>query len=126
MIVAGIGARAGVAAQDVVSLIEAAMSQAKIDRAQLSALATIDVKAREPGLVAAARHLGLEVLGFARDDLPRETGGVTSSPQAQRLFGVSSVSEAAALAGAGAGSELILPRIKSAAVTCALARSASP
>jgi cobalt-precorrin 5A hydrolase len=39
------------------------------------------------------------------------------------MFGVGSVAEAAALAGAGQGSLLLAPRIASARLTCAIARA---
>ena len=50
----------------------------------------------------------------------------TKSLKAERLYGLASISEAAALAGAGAGAKLILPRIASANATCAIAVSEKP
>jgi cobalt-precorrin 5A hydrolase len=45
----------------------------------------------------------------------------TRSPRVEALFGVPSVAETAALAGAGPGAVLILPRIARDDVTCAIA-----
>lgn len=123
MIVAGIGSRKGVEAAEVIALIARALAEASLVRSDLTALATVDGKAAEPGLVAAAASLGLELQSLSTAVLQVAEGGQTTSSCSARIYGVSSVSEAAALAAAGAGSELILSRIKSAKATCALARS---
>jgi cobalt-precorrin 5A hydrolase len=124
MIVAGIGSRQGVEAAEVLALIQRALAEARIDRAMLSAIATAAGKAAEPGIISAAAQLGLPLRPMSNAAMQAETGGVTRSSYAARVFGVSSVSEASALAAAGQGSELILPRIKSAKATCALAKAA--
>lgn len=120
MIVAGIGSRRGVAADEVVALIDRALAEAGLDRTMLSALATMEAKAHEPGIAAAAAQLGLPLVAVTSPVTDRPT------PTAAHRFGVASVSEASALAAAGEGSELLLPRLKSARVTCAFARSAPP
>lgn len=125
MIVAGIGTRKGVDAAEVVALIERALAEAQIDRSRLTAIATAAGKVEEPGIVSAAAQLGLPLLPMSNDAMQAEAGGVTESSCSARIFGVSSVSEASALAAAGQGSELILPRIKSARATCALAKAAT-
>lgn len=126
MIVAGIGARRGVATSEVVALIERAVREAHIARSQLAAIATAQAKVNEPGIVEAAQSFNLQLLSIPIEAMRREDGGATQSKTSQRLFGVSSVSEAAALAAAGPGSKLILPRINSARVTCALAAGVEP
>lgn len=126
MIVAGIGTRKGVDAAEVIALIERALDQARLDRSSLTALATAAAKAGEPGIIAAAAHLALDLLPMSNEAMQAEEGGITESSCSARIFGVSSISEASALAAAGHGSQLILPRIKSAKATCALARSATP
>ena len=125
MIVAGIGTRKGVDAAEVVALIERALAEARIDAALLTAIATAAGKAEEPGIVAAAAQLGLRLLPMSTEAMQAGEGGITDSSCSARLFGVSSVSEASALAAAGQGSVLILPRIKSASATCALASIAT-
>lgn len=126
MIVAGIGTRKGVEAAEVVTLIERAAADASLNVTDIGAIATAAAKAAEPGIVAAAAALGLPVLSVYDADLQNGSkGGVTQSSCSKRLFSVSSVSEAAALAAAGTGSTLLLSRIKSARVTCALAHGAA-
>lgn len=123
MIVAGIGSRKGVAAAEVVALVDRALAEAGLDRAMLSALATIAAKAQEPGIAAAAAELGLPLLQVAPSDAAACWPDGAAGRLALQKFGVGSVSEASALAAAGEGSALMRPRIKSARVTCALARS---
>ncbi|MGQ3348248.1 cobalamin biosynthesis protein [Bosea sp. (in: a-proteobacteria)] len=54
-----------------------------------------------------------------------EASCATRSTRIASLYGVGSVAEAAALAAAGPGGTLVQPRIATARVTCALARSSS-
>jgi cobalt-precorrin 5A hydrolase len=125
MIIAGIGTRKGVDAAEVVALIERALAEAHIEATSLSAIATAAGKAGEPGIIAAAAQLGLQLLPMSTEAMQAGEGGIMASSCSARLFGVSSVSEASALAAAGQGSLLILPRIKSARATCALASTAT-
>jgi len=86
-------------------------------------LCTIEDKRGEPGIAEAARALGIPLLFFARDALAAAMPGATrSSPRVAALFGVGSVAEAAALAGAGAGARLVVPRQSKDGVTCAIAK----
>jgi cobalt-precorrin 5A hydrolase len=89
-------------------------------------LFTIIDKRDEPGLAEAAALLGLNLTYLARDALEARINGVqTRSEKAGALFGVPSVAEAAALAGAGPESVLIVPRISGGGATCAIAGAAS-
>ena len=54
-----------------------------------------------------------------------QPGCVTRSAAAERVVGVGSVAEGSALAAAGPGGTLLLPRIASARATCALAEAAA-
>lgn len=88
-------------------------------------LFTVADKQGEPGLAEAAGRLGLGLTYLDRDALQdREADIQTRSPHAERVLGVPSVAEAAALAGAGPGSVLIVPRIAAGGATCAVARVA--
>jgi cobalt-precorrin 5A hydrolase len=85
---------------------------------------TISDKREESGLIQAAEQLGLDMMFLPRDALRAQAAKIhTASSSAERRFGVPSVAEAAALAGAGPGSTLILPRIANAGATCAIAAS---
>lgn len=126
MIVAGIGSRKGVAAEEIVALIERALAEANVDRVELSAVVTAEAKAEEHGIIAAAETLNVPFQAISHDRMHSVQDGVTWSARSVRLLDVSSVSETSALAAAGEGSTLVLARIASASATCALARAAQP
>ena len=93
----------------------------------LAALATLAEKAGEPGLVEAARRLGLPVMPCSREAMAQVADRiVTFSARAQAALRLPSVAEAAALVAAGASSRLLLPRVATAAATCAIAEGAAP
>ncbi len=116
----GVGCRLGCPADVIESVVRQALDQ--IPTAGQRGLFTIRDKAGEPGLAEAARRLGLDLVALSREALRAQSAHVkTLSVQANRRFGVPSVAEAAALAGAGSGAELILPRIANQGATCAVA-----
>lgn len=124
MIVAGLGFRRGVEADEIVSLVEQALERASLARTALSRLATIEALAALPAFSEAAHRLDAMATPVAAPALlaaaPR---GRTQSARSIAAHGVGSVAEAAALAAAGSHPRLILERIASASATCALARS---
>lgn len=103
------------------ALLDEAMASAGITRVDL--LASADLKAGEAGLQQAAGRLALPLRLFARPALEAVTASISMrSACVKRLTGLESVAEAAALAGAGFGARLIVPRIANARATCALAQ----
>ncbi len=118
----GLGCRLGCKADAITALVHRALTQAP-DAAPIG-LFTIADKCREPGLLAAAEYLALRLVFLPREAL-RAQPVHTPSPHAQARFGVPSVAEAAALAGAGPGAVLLLRRIAEAGATCAIARAPS-
>jgi cobalt-precorrin 5A hydrolase len=116
----GVGCRLGSPANAIVALIRQALDRAP--KAERLGIFTIRDKAQETGLIEAASRLGLDLVFLSREALREQTPFVqTRSDRAKSLFGVASVAESAALAGAGANAVLIVPRIASAGVTCAIA-----
>lgn len=116
----GIGCRSGVAAAPVVALVRDALARLALST-QNAELFTIDAKRDEAGLAQAASELGMPLHFFPREVLAA-MDTPTRSPQSLAAFGVSSVAESAALAGAGDGAVLVVPRLARDGVTCALAR----
>ena len=114
-VVAGIGCRRGVAAAEIITLVEDAFAAASQSVSLLVTIASLDRKAVEPGLLAAAAYFGVPLRTFTASELAVSDASV--SPKVQTLVGTSSVAEAAALR-AGA---LLTPKLKSAHATCALA-----
>ncbi|MFE9612329.1 precorrin-3B C(17)-methyltransferase [Streptomyces sp. NPDC006012] len=121
-LVVGVGASRGVPAGEVLELVGDALRDAGLSAASVAALATVDAKAGEPGVVAAAERLGVPLMTYSAARLARvEVPNPSAAPLA--AVGTPSVAEAAALLGGG---ELLVPKRKSAArpaaATCAVVR----
>ncbi|MFJ8693377.1 cobalamin biosynthesis protein [Streptomyces roseolilacinus] len=130
-LVVGVGARRGVSAREVCDLVAAVLREAGRGPKEVVALATVEAKAGEPGLVEAASLLGVPLRAhpadvLARVAVPRPSGAALAA------VGTPSVAEAAALVEAArygasgpAGGGLLVPKRKSpcgaARVTCAVA-----
>ncbi|MFC5670959.1 Rv2231c family pyridoxal phosphate-dependent protein CobC [Streptomyces incanus] len=124
-LVVGVGASKGVPVDELLALIEAALRDAGLSATSLAHLATGDAKAEEPGIVEAARRLGVPLVAHGSGELARvEVPHPSDAPLA--AVGTPSVAEAAALVGGG---ELLVPKRKSeradgrpARATCAVVR----
>lgn len=125
MIVAGIGLRPGTSEEDILICLDQAIAAATSSAEAPVRFATIASRLGESGLIAAARSRKAELVAIPDEALKGyEAACATRSTRIASLYGVGSVAEAAALAAAGPGAVLIQPRIATARVTCALARSA--
>jgi len=121
MIAIGIGCRKGCEAKALVGLIRRALQCAALMDHQATLFTLID-KQNELGIAAAARELHFPLVFLSRDMLHQASSRVaTRSPRVMELFGVPSIAEAAALAGAGQNSILLVPRMSEAGATCAIA-----
>jgi cobalamin biosynthesis protein CbiG len=121
-LVVGAGCSRGCPAEELLALIGAVLDEAGARPEAVRALATVDRRADEPGMVAAARHHGWPLVTHA----PPALGAVavpTPSAVVASHVGTASVAEAAALLSAG-GDTLLVPKRRSAHATCALAESA--
>jgi cobalt-precorrin 5A hydrolase len=122
VIVAGIGSRKGVTAEEVLAAIDAALASHGLRRGDLDRLATVSAKTGETGLRAAGAALGLGLTIVDEAALAEASGRtLTRSDLSAAVTGTPSVSEAAALAAAGPASRLLGPRIAVGPVTCAIA-----
>jgi cobalt-precorrin 5A hydrolase/precorrin-3B C17-methyltransferase len=124
-LVVGVGASKDAPAEEVLALVEDTLREAGLAAASLAELATVDAKAEEPGIVAAARRLGVPLVTYGAGELARvEVPNPSDAPL--DAVGTPSVAEAAALLGGG---ELLVPKRKSrradgrpAMATCAVVR----
>ncbi|MDX7950679.1 cobalamin biosynthesis protein [Lichenihabitans sp. Uapishka_5] len=116
----GVGCRRDCDAEAIRAVINAAC--ANLELADAAGLFTVEGKHREAGLHEAARTLGLS-LGFLPADTLAAMAGRTTHRSARVLAatGTPSVAEAAALAAAGPGGRLLVPRLAHATATCAVA-----
>ncbi|WP_031510542.1 precorrin-3B C(17)-methyltransferase [Streptomyces megasporus] len=123
----GVGASRGAPADEIVELVERSLTDAGLSLRCVAELATVDAKADEPGIVEAARRLGVPVRTY-----PAEALAAVPVPHPSQAplaaVGTPSVAEAAALLARGEGAELVVPKRKSevqgraAMATCAVAR----
>jgi cobalt-precorrin 5A hydrolase len=82
---------------------------------------TIEKRA-EPGILAAAAELAIPLAYLPRSALEAVApAAATRSERVVALFGVPSVAETAALAGAGPGARLVVTRISADGASCAIA-----
>lgn len=127
VIVAGIGCRKGAEEKTVIAAIRHAAAAHGLQMSELGLLATGEIKRHEAGITAAAMVLDVPVL-VLDDDRLRRAGPqcLTNSGASAAAAGIPSLSEAAAIVGAGTGGRLLGPRIAMDGVTCALARTAEP
>ena len=118
----GLGCRKGVSGEVIASLVREALGRIELNGA--AALFTVDGKRDEAGLAQAAQVLAMPLYFLPQEALTAVADlARTRSPRVEALFGVPSVAETAALAGAGPGAVLILPRMARDDATCAIARA---
>ncbi|NJQ02113.1 threonine-phosphate decarboxylase [Streptomyces sp. PLAI1-29] len=117
---AGVGARAGVSAAEVLALLRETLAEAGLRPDAVTLLATAEAKADEAGLGAAAARLGVPLVAYPA----RELAAVDvehPSGAALATVGAAGVAEAAALLAAGPGATLLVPKRRAPRVTVALA-----
>ena len=117
-LVAGVGCSRGAGAEEIVDLLDASLGEAGLSRKSVAALASIDVKRDETGLLEAAEWMNIPLRFF-----PAEVLSAAEVPNPSELVrgvvGTPSVAEAAVLS-SGAG--LVLEKRKSANATVAVGR----
>ena len=117
----GMGCNRNTPAEEMIELLEAVFNQFNLSMDSIETLASVDLKADEPGLLHLGRKLNLELTLFSPDELDKVEHVPTPSTVVKKHLGVSSVCEAAALLGSHKGT-LIVPKQKTQNVTLAIAR----
>ena len=132
-LVVGMGCRRGVDAAHLSELLDDTLMKHGLARLSVAKVATADIKAAEPGLIALAGSLDVPLEIYAAAQLNAVGNQRTNSASgdaklsqptpsaAQDLLGVFGVSEPAAMLAAGADG-LVVPRTKSDQATVAVAR----
>lgn len=122
-LVAGVGCERNADASEVIELIGFALSRENLSPQSLAAIATIELKADEAALHAAAAHFGVPLRLFSVAELNQERYRLTNpSAVVEAEVGTPSVAEAAALK----AGMIAVPKLKSAHATCAIGRSTRP
>ena len=123
-LVVGVGASRGVSQDEVENLVREGLTEAGLAPESVRAIATADVKADEPGILACAGKYGWPLRTYPAAEL--STVPVPNPSETVRAaVGTPSVAEAAALLAAreaGRDAELVLPKRSSAMATVAIAR----
>ena len=120
----GLGCERGCAPDELVQLAQRTLDGAGLAREALACVASLDLKADEPAVIAAAHALGVPLRLFDAATLERETPRLTApSHVVFEAVGCHGVAEAAALTCAGSAGVLAQPKTKSARGTCAVARA---
>jgi cobalt-precorrin 5A hydrolase/precorrin-3B C17-methyltransferase len=125
--VLGVGASRGCPPEELAALVRGLMEEAELAPGALAAVATAELKADEPAVLALAAELGAPLRLFDAAELEAETP--RSESPSRVVFdeiGSHGVAENAALAAAGDAAVLWYPKRKSAMATAALALAPQP
>jgi len=108
---------------EVIALAEMALESAGLSPLSLACIASIDLKAAEPAIHAAAEHFGVPARFFDAARLEEESPRLTTpSDLVYRETGCHGVAEGAALAAAGRSGRLLVPKRRGHRCTVAIAR----
>jgi cobalt-precorrin 5A hydrolase len=131
-VTAGVGCRAGCPVEHVLAALEQELAAQGRQVADVSALYTAQFKQAEPGLLRAAQLLNKPIVSLPLGALQAQSArALTHSPHTLQRFGLPSLAETAALAGAsratpGSEPRLLGPRRVAGDATCALAVGNAP
>ena len=120
-LVAGVGCKRGTSRATIDAWIGKVLAESGYAEASLAALATVTLKADEPGLLECAMWRQIPLIAFPTAQLVDVPGIETPSERVRSKVGIPAVAEPAALRAAGA-SRLLVPKQKGPGVTLALAR----
>ncbi len=126
-LVLGVGCERGADADEAIGLAEAALKESGVSRHCLAAIGSLDLKADEVAIHAAAAHFGVPARFFSAIELEAQASRLANPSEV--VFaetGCHGVAEGAALALAGAGGALLVEKRKSKRVTAALALAPEP
>ena len=121
---AGIGCNRNTAKDELKALLQNTLKQHRLSINSLKAIASINIKNDEPGLLSLAQELNIPLVFYAKEELNTAMGIENPSTMVENHTGVKSVCEAAAILATGQGS-LAVPKKKSKNATVAIARAAS-
>ncbi len=122
MIVAGVGFRREICADEIEKAVRMALGLFDVEAERLEILATESGKAGDPAFAEAARRLSATLRGCTTEELDRVAGRIlTPSKLALQSKGVPSIAEGAALVAAGRNSRLLGARVAMGRATCAIA-----
>ena len=119
LIAVGIGCRRGTSKEKVAAAIEQCLKDVRVRTEAVFAVASIDLKREEEGILSYCKEKGLPFLTFSSETLRRIPGEFTDSSFVEQTTGVSNVCERSAVA--ATSGNLICPKRIFDGVTVALA-----
>ncbi len=122
-VIVGIGCRRGTEAKRIVAAIQAALTEAKIGPEEVRLIASADLKADEPGLLAAAETLGIPLRFIAAAEIRSSARDFSHSAFVEEKVHLPAVAEPAALL-AGRKTRFVARKKIYDGITIALAREA--
>jgi cobalt-precorrin 5A hydrolase len=117
----GIGCRRGKSFSELRAFAEKVLEEHGIDISDVGAVATIDIKKDEEGIVRLSEYLRAPLITFEASVLARVPGSFSSSERVLRAVGVDNVCERAAAAAAGRDHELAVKKTAADGMTIAVA-----
>jgi cobalt-precorrin 5A hydrolase len=120
-IVLGIGCKKGASAEAIETAVNSALSQAGIDPERVSGVASIDLKAREEGLLRFCERRDIELRTYSADELMVLSGDFDSSDFVRETTGADNVCERSAVL--CSGGRLVLHKTSFDGVTVAAAEA---
>lgn len=121
-LVLGLGCERGTPADELLALSQSVL--ARCGPGRLASVATLDIRAQEPAMLAVARRYGVPLVTFDAPRLEAETPRLANpSTIVFSHTGCHGVAEAAALAAAGEGGRLLVEKTLSARATAAIGES---
>lgn len=119
--VVGMGCRKNKASEELLAFYQETLEQAMVEPGEVYALASIDKKKDEPGLLAISERMRIPFFTYTAEELNRVGACVHSSEFVKAQVGVDNVCERAAFAGCGVSGWLIYEKHAFDGMTIAIA-----
>lgn len=123
-VIVGVGCRRGMTAKRIIDAVKSAIADAGVTLEHVRYIASADVKSNEPGLIEAARALGVALRFIASDEMRESTRDFDKSRFVEQSVNLPAVAEPAALL-AGRRTSLILKKKTYQGITVAIAQERS-
>jgi cobalt-precorrin 5A hydrolase/precorrin-3B C17-methyltransferase len=127
MLALGVGSERDAPVEELETVARRALVDAGLAVGAVACVASLDLKADEPAVLALAARLGVPARFFSASELEKETPRLANpSETVFREVGCHGVAEGAALAAAGADAALVVAKVKGTRCTVAVARAPRP
>ena len=120
--VIGIGCKRGKAAEQIDDFVHRVLKESGISMEQVAALASIDRKKDEEGILWMSSHYGIPFVTYSAEELQQVEGSFHASEFVKSQVGVDNVCERAALRFSGPGGILITGKQAEDGITAAIAK----